>query len=216
MYEPVGGLSRGDRDLSRRALSGETGRARHHLLRSAVNAPRPRAVQAVVVTKATIVRLSLLLAALFALASGARAQGTGLVLASQSPRTGRHALAAGFTPTPFSIAVQAGGSVAVEPLHLGPGCRGLVDRQPDYIVDWTGRTTQLRFFVRSAADLTLVVQDPAGRFRCNDDVTPGSELSPMVDVFMAPAGAYAVWIGTKTPGAVAAHLFVTEDRAVRP
>jgi hypothetical protein len=188
-----------------------------------LNAWGARTVQALIVRKAFPTRLALWLAAMAAIASGAsagqsaaHAQEAGLVLASQTPRTGHHALAAGFTPTPFSVAVQAGGSVAVEPLRLGPGCRGLVDRQPDYVVDWSGRTTQLRFFVRSAADLTLVVQDPGGRFRCNDDVTPGSDLQPMIDVFMAPAGHYAVWIGTKTPARAAAQLFVTEDRAVRP
>jgi hypothetical protein len=178
-----------------------------------VNAQEGPTVQAHVVTKAHV---ALALAVLFALASAAHAQPSGLVLTAQSPRTGTHALAAGFTPAPFSVAVHAGGAVAVEGLHLGPGCRGLVDRQPDYVVDWTGRTTQLRFFVRSAGDLTLVVQDPAGRFRCNDDETPGTNLQPMVDVFMPAAGHYAVWIGTKTPAQVAAHLFVTEDRAVRP
>ena len=186
-----------------------------------MNAPSGATVQALVVNNRRSARLSLLAAALLALASGidgsgVHAQDSGLVSTSPTPRTGRHTLAAGFTPTPFSVAVQAGGPVVVERLSLGPGCRGLVARQPDYVIDFTGRTTQLRFFVRSAVDLTLVVQDPSGRFRCNDDVTPGTELQPMVDVFAATAGQYAVWIGTKTVGPAAAQLFVTEDRTVRP
>ncbi len=180
-----------------------------------MNAPGRRPVQAVVVNK-TMARFALLLAALLTLAAGAHAQDSGLVLSSPRPRSGRHALATGFTPPLFSVAVQAGGPVAVEGLHLGPGCRGLVDRQPDFVLDWTGRTMQLRFFVRSAADLTLVVQDPAGRFRCNDDVSPGTDLQPMLDVFAATAGQYSVWIGAKTPGQFPAQLFVTEDRTVRP
>jgi hypothetical protein len=169
-----------------------------------------------VVNKTTLSRLALVLAALLALASGVHAQEGGLVLTSPTPRAGRRALAAGFTPTPFSVAIQAGGRVSVESLRLGPGCRGFVDRQPDFVVDWTGRTTQLRFFVRSTANVTLVVQDPAGRFRCNDDATPGTNLQPMVDVFAAPAGQYAIWVGARTPETVATQLFVTEDRTVQP
>ena len=182
-----------------------------------MNAPRARTVQALVVNKAAPVHLALVLSALSALGSAAYAQDTGLVLSSPTPRNGRHGLAAGFSPTPFSVAIQAGGPLSVEGLHLGPGCRGFVDRQPDFVIDWTGRTTQLRFFVRSPADLTLVVQDPGGRVRCNDDATPGTNLQPMVDVFMAPAGHYAVWIGTHTPTPTApGQLFVTEDRTLDP
>ncbi len=173
-------------------------------------------VQDPVVASRSPSRLALALAAALSLAPFARAQDSGLVLAGHAPRTGRRALVAGFAPAPFSIAVRPGGPVSVDALRLGPGCRGLVDRQPDYVVEWSGRTTQLRFFVRTAADLTLVVEDPTGRFRCNDDHTPGSDLRPMVDVFMPPAGSYAIWVGTKTPGAVTAELFVTEDRALEP
>ena len=148
----------------------------------------------------------------------AGAQDATLVTGGRTPRSGIHALAAGFTPDPFHVPLSVGGTVAADGLRLGAGCRGFLDRQPDVVIDWTGRTTFLRFFVRgSGGDLTLLVNDASGRWHCNDDTAPGTDLRPMVDVYSPAPGQYDVWIGTHVSGARAsAELFVTELRTERP
>lgn len=140
-----------------------------------------------------------------------------LATGGTSARSGVHPLRAGFAPDPFELAVRPGGSLHVAPMRLGAGCRGYVAAQPDVIVRFSGALPLLRFFARSATDLTLVVGDPSGRFLCNDDAIPGRNTSPMVDVHSPRPGQYDVWIGTHAAGEeVAATLYVTGQRTQRP
>jgi hypothetical protein len=131
---------------------------------------------------------------------------------------GVHSLHAGFTPDPFAIALQPVGALHITAMRLGPGCRGFTTAaEPDVIVRFSGAAPFLRFFVRSHADVTLVVHDPAGRYLCNDDVIPGRDLRPMVDVYQPRAGQYDVWVGTYAAGERAdATLFITQMRSHRP
>lgn len=145
------------------------------------------------------------------------AQAARLVLAGSSATSGIHPLRAGGTPDPFSIPVRPAGSLRAEDLRLGPGCRGFIAAQPDAIVRFTGAAPFLRFFARSGDDVTLLVHDPNGRLRCNDDVLPGRNTNPMVDVYQPRAGQYDVWVGTRTPDArPTVTLFVTQSRDQQP
>jgi hypothetical protein len=148
----------------------------------------------------------------------ARAQATARVIAGGGrARSGVHPLRAGFTPDPFQLRTRAGGPIHAAALQLGPGCRGYVSAEPDVIVRFSGASTFLRLFVRATSDVTLVVNDPNGRFLCNDDVLPGRDTNPMVDVYQPRPGQYDVWIGAHGPGEeVDATLFVTELRTQRP
>lgn len=140
-----------------------------------------------------------------------------LTTGGSSARSGVHPLAGGFQPDPFQVATRAGGPIHVAPLRIGAGCRGYVNGQPDVIVRFSGQAPLLRFFARAATDVTLVVADPSGRYLCNDDVVPGRNTNPMVDVYAPRPGQYDVWIGTPGAGQSAeATLFVTSARDQRP
>lgn len=144
--------------------------------------------------------------------------GSRLVVGGSRAREGVHEVRAGFSPDPFPITVRPTGAIALDPMRLGPGCRGFVSApEPDVIVRYSGTSSFLRFFARSSSDLALIVHDPRGRFLCNDDVVPGRDRRPMVDVFQPRAGAYEVWIATAEAGERPdATLFVTVHRDQRP
>ncbi len=74
------------------------------------------------------------------------------------------------------------------------GCYGMIDAErPDAVVRLDGDRGRLELRARSSEDTTLVVVSPDGTVSCNDD-THG--LDPEVRLMPAPAGDYAVWIGT--------------------
>ena len=74
-------------------------------------------------------------------------------------------------------------------------CVGTVDPSaPDVVVEWGGG--DLRVWVRAPFDATLAVARPDGRWACNDDF---EGLSPVVELADAPAGRYAVWLGSFSP-----------------
>lgn len=162
-----------------------------------------------------------LLAAVAALvaaaATGSRAQAPALHTGGARARVATVALAAGFSPDPRSIPLTLAGSLNASAMRLGPGCRGFVNAEPDFLLEVTGAHPMLRLFVRSAHDTTLVVRDPSGRFRCSDDVRPGSDVAPMVDLTQPHPGRYEIRVGSHDAAARdAATLFITADRAQRP
>ena len=72
------------------------------------------------------------------------------------------------------------------------GCPGYVDPSaPDAVVEWGGG--DLRVWARAPFDATLLVGRPDGTWACDDD-TEG--FQPVVEVAGAPAGRYAVWLGS--------------------
>ena len=104
------------------------------------------------------------------------------------PAFGATTLSAGFGT--HSIEMQAGGLLAAS--DLDPSCSGFVAEAPDYTVTMPA-SEGLRFTATSEADTTLVVITPDGQVLCNDDYR---DLNPGLVVVDAPAGAYAVWVGT--------------------
>ncbi|MBN1967547.1 MAG: hypothetical protein JW910_23025, partial [Anaerolineae bacterium] len=69
---------------------------------------------------------------------------------------------------------------------------------PDFSVYYEpGAAAELRFFVSSEGDTTLVINGPDGAWTCDDD--SGGSLQPMI-VFAGPQGGrYDVWIGSYGP-----------------
>jgi hypothetical protein len=121
-------------------------------------------------------------------------------------------LTTGFTPDPWTFPLTAGGGrnpINVEDLHIrdsvsGEACgRSFVTRRPDFHFNFTAGTTfpLLRFYVltQNNSDATLVINEPNGHWRCNDDHHHegwGNSLMPTIDFANPPAGRYDIWVGT--------------------
>ncbi len=126
-----------------------------------------------------------------------------------NPTYGAVTLAGGFRPDPHTVSVQAGGRLDVGAANLGPGCTGFIAEPPAFRLFFTPGTLPLYIAAVSAADTTLIINDPNGRWYCNDDA--GGNFNPLV-VFPTPtAGQYDIWIGTYSNTATApATLRISE------
>ena len=95
-------------------------------------------------------------------------------------------------------------------------CDGYATSTPDLRVIFDGNERRLRFFFVPFegpnvpdADTALVVIDPTGKWRCDDD-SYGTR-SPTIDVDQAWDGAYDIWVASLHPDHyVQGILFITE------
>jgi hypothetical protein len=131
---------------------------------------------------------------------------------SAPPNFGSVGLAAGFAPDPHTVPLAGGGDIDVGALNLGGKCEGYATRAPDFRVEWSGTSENLRiFFVADGGeDATLIVNDANGDWRCNDD-SPFGGLDPLVDLPDPSGGPVDVWVGTYESGQyIEGTLYVTE------
>jgi serine protease Do len=130
---------------------------------------------------------------------------------TETPYYGSVSLGAGFTPDPHTAAVVAGGTVDAS--YLGGGCVGFAARAPDFRLNWSGSSAELRILFEGddgEGDPTLIVNAPDGSWTCNDDAEPGT-LDPMVVVPNPAPGQYDIWVGSYARGAfISGTLSVTE------
>jgi hypothetical protein len=136
-------------------------------------------------------------------------------------------LTSGFSPDPWGFPLTAGGGsdpVNVATLGLidedgGEACgQAYVARKPDFHFTFqAGQYPLVRFYVvtENGADATLLINDPSGRWRCNDDHPVrdgwGNERMPSVDFAFPETGRYDIWVGSYDQTAHnPAQLFVTE------
>jgi hypothetical protein len=110
-------------------------------------------------------------------------------------------LATGFVPDPAIARGMASAAMPVSALSpvMSPAspdteCTGFVPQQPAHVVTLTSSFTNLRILVSSAADVVLVVRQPDGTFRCDDDTDPGVNKNPTMEGAFAP-GSYTIWVG---------------------
>jgi hypothetical protein len=139
----------------------------------------------------------------------------------------------GFTPDPWSFPLTAGGgSDPVNVITLGllddassEACgQAYVTRKPDFHFNFqAGQYDLVRFYVvtDNGADATLLINDPSGRWRCNDDHPVvdgwGNERMPTIDFENPETGRYDIWVGSYDQTAHnPAKLFVTEVDANHP
>lgn len=111
-------------------------------------------------------------------------------------------LATGFVPDPAIARGAATGTMPVSalnpvmsPASPDPTCTGHVPSQPAHVVTLTTSFDRLRILVSSAQDVVLVVRQPDGTFRCDDDTDPGVITNPTMEGAFAP-GTYTIWVGT--------------------
>ncbi len=137
-----------------------------------------------------------------------------LQIGGRQANFGRHRLRGGFPNDPYTVSVVSGGGIDAQ--QVSAGCRGNVSRAPDVILNFRNPHAFLRFFAESDGDTTLVINDPNGRWICNDDGA-GTGLNPMIDIQNPAAGQYDIWIGSYDRSANhRATLSITELTSVRP
>ena len=133
---------------------------------------------------------------------------------SAEPRYGTAHLDSGFTPDPYTRDVVAGGEDDAS--HLGADCAGFISNvQPDLDLNYVAGDYPLGIFVSGSVDTTLVVNDPAGEWWCNDDFGVDSAGNPGL-VFNEPqSGNYNIWVGAYDSSAnnEAVVLQITENSA---
>jgi len=110
----------------------------------------------------------------------------------EAPLYGTVELTAGFLPDPVTRTLRAGGSDR-NPVE-GDGCTGYINAgRPDYDLSYTAGVSTLYIVARAGSDLTLLVNDPAGNWHCNDD---WEGTDPMVSFTSPRSGTYNIWVGT--------------------
>ena len=110
---------------------------------------------------------------------------------------GEAELTRGFSPQPMSIAIEAGGLLAAR--DIGEGCGGYIDAAPTYRFHYTPDGMDLVVSVSSSEDTSIVLRDPRGQWRCDDDSAGGT--NPSLFIREPVEGEYALWVGTANPAA---------------
>lgn len=113
------------------------------------------------------------------------------------PRYATLNLRADFSPDPNETRVEAGGDRQVQ--GLGADCTGWIDyTRPDVDLNYQAGSLPLYISVVAQTDTTLIVNDPSGRWLCNDDM---EGLNPGIVIQRPASGNYNIWIGTVDRGA---------------
>ncbi|MBU8545654.1 MULTISPECIES: hypothetical protein [Roseomonadaceae] len=113
------------------------------------------------------------------------------------PRYATINLRAGFEPDPREVPVEAGGDR--EATGIGPDCSGWIDfSKPDVDLNYTSGQYPLFISVVATVDTTLVINDSAGNWHCNDDL---DGVNPGIVLRSPQSGNYNIWIGTFERGA---------------
>lgn len=116
-------------------------------------------------------------------------------------------LAAGFSPDPTTVDVEAGGPVPASDV-ADDSCYGSFGSGPSVVVSYEAGAWPLILSVDSEQDTTLAVQTPDGAWLCDDD--SGEDLNPSITIDAPASGDYAVWVGAYADEAAAATLYLSE------
>jgi len=126
---------------------------------------------------------------------------------SLDPTFGWLNLMTGYVPDPAVIPLIAGGDI--DAASLGGECLGYIANAPDFRLTYeAGTDFPLIISAMSDTDLTLVVNDAAGNWLCNDD-TDG--FNPVVYIEGPASGQYDIWVGVYGEATTApAGLYISE------
>lgn len=129
---------------------------------------------------------------------------------------GSISLAAGFSDDPYTTQITSGG--IVNAYSISDGCTGHVGDTPDFRLNWTGKTAELRIFFEADYDFedsTIIIKLPNGQYLCNDDASDEG-LDPMVIIAGASTGVYDIWVGSyDADDYIDGKLYITE-RPIQP
>ena len=130
------------------------------------------------------------------------------------PMFGSTSLESGFSPDPYTVDVEAGGSV--DTADFDPAC-GYTSYHPAFVLDWEAGDTEpfLRIFFTpdEDTDTTLLVHTPDDEWLCEE----GNGTDPVLDLRSVSSGEYAIWVGTQQNGhPVEGSLSISGSRDVPP
>jgi len=127
--------------------------------------------------------------------------------ASLTANYGEISLRAGFSPDPYTVSLQAGGSV--DGSRLPGACTGFISEAPDFEVTYSAGSLPLVFRTLSRVDTTLIINGPDGRWYCDDDSYGDGDAE--VRFNRPQSGTYDIWVGTfGSEGTAPARLIITE------
>jgi hypothetical protein len=106
-------------------------------------------------------------------------------------------LHAGYILDPYVLPVVGKADIAAS--RLVTGCNGYLSADPSVVVNWSGKTDQLNFFVYSDDDTVLAIQEPDGATVCNDDAGR-STVDSLLTVKNPAAGPYKIYVGAAKKG----------------
>jgi hypothetical protein len=127
------------------------------------------------------------------------------------PLFGSAALESGFSPDPYRLEMEAGGSV--DTAGLAPDC-GYTSYHPAFVLDWDGGAEpflRLSFTPdEDGAAATLLVHTPDGEWLCET-------VPAVLDLPSASPGEYAIWAGAPQRGAtIPGSLSISGTREATP
>lgn len=105
--------------------------------------------------------------------------------------SGQVQLTSGYEPDPYLVTVNGGGPIDAS--TIDENCSGYVGSRSSFTLRY--RAGELPLFIAgiSAADTTLVVRAPDGRWYCDDD--SGGDLNPQLSWESPRSGRYQIWLG---------------------
>ncbi len=127
---------------------------------------------------------------------------------------GARTLSAGFLPDPLVIAIEPGGATAMS--DMGAECSGFIYASaPDFELVLDSPTSLIGIFVSASIDTTLAINDPNGKWICNDDSPEAGGTNPGVSLENPAQGTYDIWVGTYAQSGAQAtgKLLITEYAA---
>ena len=127
------------------------------------------------------------------------------------PYFGEFDLESGFVDDPHIVSIAAGGSLDAS--DLSSDCVGFISDAPDVSINYDSSSLSLSFAAFSEEDITLVINDPLGRWVCNDDFMESDELNPGISFEDPESGKFDIWLGVYSSDEddlIDANLFISE------
>jgi hypothetical protein len=121
------------------------------------------------------------------------------------PTYGSVQLKSGFAEDPRTVKLTAGGPIKT---NKG-GVLAHIAKAPDFKLFYEAGQFPLTIHVESKADTTLLINLPDGTWVANDDQDEGN-LNPLLRFAKPQSGRYDIYVGTVSPEAAPATLFITE------
>ena len=103
-------------------------------------------------------------------------------------------LSGNFGPEPYVVSLTAGGFNDAG--AISAECVGYISEAPSFELEFNNPLAPIAIFVISSADATIVINDPADQWHCNDDFLEDGDTTPGINFEYPMSGIYDIWVGT--------------------